>query len=425
MKTRFAVIFCVIPAALNLILGLVLLNPAAQPRLDLPSVNDVAYSCSNMLDGLNVTLPEYEYRYAVLDNKGELFYSSDNSYSPNLQEAILNRDTIIDLPYGASQYESIKGKLIISNDYGKHTAALIKRVSALLIASTAVMLLTMLGYMLYLNRVVFRPFNKLKDFAVRVAGGNLDFTLAMDKNNTFGAFTESFDLMRDELKRAREQERLANRSKKELIAQLSHDIKTPIASIKAVAEVMSVSASDQKTITQLAVIENKADQVDSLISNLFNATLEELQQLEVTAVERSSQELYSLIEQADYMKCASIGAIPECLLLFDPLRLQQVLDNILSNSYKYAKTNIDITASFSNVNPHTFIITIQDYGQGVLQNEISLIFEKFYRCENAEGKSGSGLGLYISRYLMDKMGGSISCRNNDKGFCTILNLRIS
>lgn len=421
MKCKVVVVIAIILVAVNVLLGMVFLQPIKLSKLDLLTVNDLIYTCAGRLAESDLNMPEYEQTYAVLDKKGALFYTSKDSYAPNLQEATINRDTMIDLIFD----NRMIGKLVIENDNWLQNRRVIREVALLMALNVLVILLILFAYMVYLNRIIFRPFHRLKEFAVRVAGGNLDFPLIMDENNVFGAFTESFDLMRDELKRAREQERLANQSKKELIAQLSHDIKTPIASIKAVAEVMSVSASEPKIQNQLAIIESKADQVDHLISNLFSATLEELQHLEVTIVELSSQEIYKLIEQADYLKRAVTGEIPQCLLQFDPMRLQQVLDNLLSNSYKYANTKIDITACISTVNPGMLSIVIQDYGQGVSIKDLSLIFEKFYRCDNAKGQTGSGLGLYISRYLMEKMGGDIICQNNDKGFCVILNLRIS
>ena len=95
------------------------------------------------------------------------------------------------------------------------------------------------GYFFYIHHVVIRPFWKLKKFAERVADGNLDIPLEMDRKNLFGAFTESFDIMRSELKKARIAEARANAGKKELVAKLSHDIKTPVASIKAASEVGS------------------------------------------------------------------------------------------------------------------------------------------------------------------------------------------
>ena len=94
------------------------------------------------------------------------------------------------------------------------------------------------------HRNVLRPFQRMRGFARRVAAGELDIPLEMDKRNAFGAFTESFDLMRDELRRSRESERAAQQSKRELVASLSHDIQTPVSSIRAVAELMEITAAD-------------------------------------------------------------------------------------------------------------------------------------------------------------------------------------
>jgi len=80
--------------------------------------------------------------------------------------------------------------------------------------------------------------------------------------------------MREELKRARESEYEANRSKKELVAELSHDIKTPVATIKAVCEVLCVKEKNQDTLEKVEVIANKAEMIDSLVGNMFHATLE-------------------------------------------------------------------------------------------------------------------------------------------------------
>lgn len=102
----------------------------------------------------------------------------------------------------------------------------------------------------------------------------MEVPLNMNKNNPFGVFTESFDIMREQLAAARKSEYEANRSKKELVASLSHDIKTPVASIKAVSELMLLRAMDAKDIRQLNMINAKAEQIDLMITDMFHATLE-------------------------------------------------------------------------------------------------------------------------------------------------------
>lgn len=265
----------------------------------------------------------------------------------------------------------------------------------------------------YCEKSIIKPFKKLQNFARFVAAGNFDIPLEMDKGNLFGAFTESFDLMRDELKKARENERAADRSKKELVASLSHDIKTPVASIKAVVELMSVRMGEGEHSSPLRVINEKAEQINSLITNIFHATLEELQALSVNAVEIPSAAIPNLIKNADYEGQVMPFEIPSCLVFADSVRLQQVFDNIIVNSYKYAGTEIKINSAFDG---RHLVVEIVDFGAGVLEEELPLILNKFYRGKNADFKGGYGLGLYISKYLMEAMGGGLFCENCAGGF---------
>ena len=274
----------------------------------------------------------------------------------------------------------------------------------------------------YCEKSVLKPFRKLQGFARRIAAGDLDVPLEMDKSNLFGAFTESFDLMRVELKQARENERAADRSKKELVASLSHDIKTPVASIKAVTELMLVTAKHDKEIQQLETINAKAEQVNSLITNMFHATLEELQALSVTLAEAPSTAVSDLIKSADYEGRVRDFIIPNCLVNADLMRLQQVFDNIIGNSYKYADTQIEVSANFDK---NSLVIEIADFGAGVPEDEIPLILNKFYRGKNTENKSGYGLGLYISKYLLEQMSGDLQCENTADGFKVKVFLQLS
>ena len=274
----------------------------------------------------------------------------------------------------------------------------------------------------YCERSILKPFRKLQGFARHIASGSLDIPLEMDKNNLFGAFTESFDLMRNELSKAKENERAADRSKKELVASLSHDIKTPVASIKAVTELMILTANSEKEIKQLETINIKAEQINSLITNMFHATLEELQALSVTAAEIESTAIANTVKNADYENRVKPFSIPSCIVIADLSRLQQVFDNIAGNSYKYAGTEIEIN---SQIDGRYLIIDIIDFGQGVADDELPLITNKFYRGKNTGAKSGYGLGLYISKYLLEQMSGNLFCENRSDGFAVKVMLRLA
>jgi len=262
----------------------------------------------------------------------------------------------------------------------------------------------------------------MQQFARDVATGNLDLPLEMDRHGRFGAFTESFDLMREELKMARENERNADRSKKELVASLSHDIKTPVASIKATTELLLLSAENDKERKQLEQIEAKAEQINTLITDMFHATLEELQALNVTVSEVHSTVISELIQSADYKDMVKPFTVPDCILLADVVRLQQIFDNLIGNSYKYANTLIETEAFFDGQH---LVISLEDTGPGVPDDELPLITGKYYRGKNASDQSGYGFGLYISKYLLTQMSGDLRCESCSNGFSASVVLKLA
>ena len=261
----------------------------------------------------------------------------------------------------------------------------------------------------------------MNEFATRITNGNLDIPLDMDRNNNFGAFTEAFDIMRTEIKRARSEEKKAIEAKKELVAKLSHDIKSPIASIKSSSELGLELSNDEKITKQFKNINQKSDHINTLITNLFNSTLEEMEELNINATEIKSNIIYELIENSDYLNKTKKYTIEECNVFVDRLRLQQVFDNIYINSYKYADTDMSIESFIKEDN---LIIKISDKGDSLKDEELPLLLEKFKRGSNVKDKDGVGLGLYISRELLRKMNGDLDIENNHPGFSVIIKLRI-
>lgn len=260
-----------------------------------------------------------------------------------------------------------------------------------------------------------KPFRKLTDFAANVSKGNLDVPLNIYRHNYFGAFTESFDRMRDALKRSKEREDAANRSKKELVAELSHDIKTPVATIKATCEVMEIKYKDPDVLEKVKVIKSKASSVESLVDNMFRATLDDLEELKVTPREESSLIIDSMFNDLRFYGTVERKSdIPECLILVDKLRLEQVIDNIAGNSFKYAGTPLEV--DFRSDKENIYVI-LSDRGPGVPEDELAMLTTKFYRGSDASesGKEGSGLGLYLASQFMEKMGGGLELKNREGG----------
>ena len=243
----------------------------------------------------------------------------------------------------------------------------------------------------------------------------------------FGVFSESFDIMREELAESRKREQTLQRKEKELVASLSHDLKTPITGIKLSAELLKAKLTMQgiENVNQIADnIYKKADQMDLLVSDLFFYTLEDLSEFTVNCQDEESSVLSDIIKKNDDKGCIVQSNVPSVLIHIDVKRLGQVIGNIIANSFKYADTKIDVDY---RVIKGYLEMQIRDYGPGVPKEELQLITNKFYRGKEVEDtkKEGSGLGLYIAKTLMEKMNGEMICKSEGEGFTVILLIPLS
>lgn len=388
---------------------LVKMNQITYRAVDLGELNGRMMSVTEGLDA-GESIVELEQQYAC-----NIFQLSDSDYMTQLYHSYSNGDTIFD--YMTDGQLTAKIVFERKDDTFQRTK---RRLMSFAIGLILFSVVLVDGVMLFLYLRILKPFQKMQTFAHRIAVGNLDAPLLMDKHNYFGAFTESFDIMRTELKAAKEGEMQANRSKKELVASLSHDIKTPVATIKALCEVLEIKLQGNDQQGKIHTIEKKADLIDQLISNLFHATLSELETLKINPKPEPSTLLLEMFQEMDsYGEIHLLNEIPSCLIVCDSLRLNQVIDNILMNSYKYANTRIDVTF---RENATELLVQIRDYGEGVKKEDLALICEKFYRGENSQGKSGSGLGLFLATQFMNGMQGSLECET-EHGFVVTLTLK--
>ena len=280
-----------------------------------------------------------------------------------------------------------------------------------------VSLVFLAGVMGYVYVSILRPFDKMKDYAAEIAKGNFDVSLDYARSNYFGQFTWAFDSMRREITKARACEREAVENNKTVIATLSHDIKTPIASIRAYAEGLEahMDSSPERRARYLSIIMRKCDEVAKLTNDLFLHSLSDLDKLKINA---EPLEIGSFVQEVIEELAAQqddIFFIPPSFTAFvsaDKNRLLQIIENLVNNARKYAKSRIDVSLSREN---GTVCLKIRDYGGGIPDEDMPFIFDKFYRGKNCGSEQGSGLGLYIVRYLAEKMGGSILLHNHTSG----------
>lgn len=267
----------------------------------------------------------------------------------------------------------------------------------------------------YIYYKILRPFDKLKNYAKEISSGNFDIPLEYERTNYFGDFTWSFDMMRREIQKARRCEKEAIENNKTVIASLSHDIKTPIASIKAYSEALEANMDNtyEDRMTYINVIMRKADEVKKLTDDLFIHSISDMDRI---SFNKENVNLDDLIINASNDFSANtpinyINRIKNAYVVADRDRVYQVFENIINNSIKYANTKIDISLDEKDDN---YIVSIKDYGPGIDDKDMPFIYEKFYRGVNSKNKQGTGLGLYIVKYMMEKMDGIVELEN-DKG----------
>ncbi len=373
---------------------------------------------SFITEGMNTDSSNFDTSllYTVLDMQGNIIYQPNSELSSSINEAIKNRDTILDIVVD----DRIVGKIIFHNEMYEQVGQEKEHLLRIIVGIIFLQILYILIYVLYLQKSILEPFRTLNQFAVRVAGGNLDIPLDVDKKHVFGSFTEAFDLMRSELKKARAAEKKANDDKKEMVAKLSHDIKTPIASIKSTSEIGFELTKEERPKELFNLINVKTDQITTLVDNLFLTSVQDVTEIAVNPSRYESGELTKLIKNADYLEKASGFQIPECQIYIDKLRMQQTLDNIFMNSYKYANTDVTVLAELKD---EYLVISIADAGEGVKEEEIPLLKEKYKRGSNISEKERAGLGLYLADYFMTKMGGKLVLENKNPGFAVTLYLR--
>jgi len=220
--------------------------------------------------------------------------------------------------------------------------------------------------------------------------------------------------MRSEIIKARKCEAEAIENNKTVIASLSHDIKTPIASILAYSEALEANIeSDYETrVKYLNVIENKAMEVKKLTDDLFLHSISEMDKISFNS---EKLDLVLLLNNSinDFKANATINfneSLDFAYIMADKLRIAQIFENIINNSIKYANTKIDVSLKEDS---EYYLVSFRDYGPGINDEEIPFIFDKFYRGKNSVGINGTGLGLYIVKYMIEKMNGKVELISNN------------
>lgn len=360
-------------------------------------------------------------------NRQELNDSFENSY----QEKFVDLNEIVKLSEKRDERSQEKLEqaiadfretLIITQDKGREKDKM--TVGVIYFLSISFLLLVFL----YIYKVILRPFDKLQRFTEEIAKGNFDIDLQYERTNYFGKFTWAFDHMRREIMKARACEREAIDNNKTVIATLSHDIKTPIASIRAYAEMLDANLTSGPEMRRKysAVIMKKCDEVTKLTDDLFLHSLSDLDKLKMNPINENIRKFIENIVselQTNDRTVILLGKIPDKYISIDAKRFEQVIENLISNIKKYAPESI--IKIYSEADENNIFLYVQDYGSGIADEDMPFIFDKFYRGRNVGDQQGSGLGLYIVKYIMEQMEGSVTLMNTGDGLRVTLSLPFS
>lgn len=276
----------------------------------------------------------------------------------------------------------------------------------------------------YIYVAVVRPFDKMKDFALRISAGDFTVPLQYQRSNYFGEFTWAFDSMRSEIIKLRANEKEAMENNKTIIATLSHDIKTPLSSIRAYVEALSANMDNsyEKRERYVNVIIKKCDEVVRLTNDLFLHSISDMDKLKITLekIEITSFMEGVIKEISGEQNDVHFKEMDVCSFVnADKNRLIQIAENLINNARKYAKSDIDV---FFVKEDNMAAMHFRDYGSGIPNENIPFIFDKFYRGSNCGNEQGSGLGLYIVKYVTEKMGGLVTLINHPDGLEVVVSL---
>lgn len=285
----------------------------------------------------------------------------------------------------------------------------------------ACMLLLALVLILKAFHTIYRsyilPVKRLSETVPQMIRGNLDISLHSFEQTEMGEFIRGLDLMRVELKDMMERKNKLESERKALVASISHDIKTPLASVKAYAEGLRDGiASDAESIHRYAaVILTKTDGLIKLVNDLMQHSLQEVGSLSISLQEYYSGNLLRKILEPIQLKLSSSahsleirGELPDVLIKADAMRVEQVLANLIQNAEKYSPDGVSIVVE-AVIEDECLLVSVSDNGGGIPPKELPFIFDRYYRGDKARQSSieGSGLGLSICKYIIERHGGVI------------------
>ena len=309
------------------------------------------------------------------------------------------------------------GQLFVLHQFNRFGPEVRAVMIQMLVTGVMILIFVCAALTLWVYRSVLRPLSKLQEATRKIRDGNLDFTLEVEEDDEIGELCQDFEEMRIRLKENAEEKIQYDIENKELISNISHDLKTPITAIKGYVEGImdGVASSPEKLDKYIRTIYNKANDMDRPIDELtFYSKIDtnkipyEFNKINVNSyfgdcVEEVGLDMDSRNIELGYFNYVS----DDVVVIADAEQMKRVINNIISNSVKYMdKPKGIINIRIKDVGD--FIqIEIEDNGRGIAAKDLPCIFDRFYRTDSSRNSSqgGSGIGLSIVRKIVEDHGG--------------------
>ena len=327
----------------------------------------------------------------------------------------------------------------VFSDGNEGSLFLVTRVNSVVSRSFLIYLFSAIIFILVLTSIVltqwvykgfFEPINRLNVAMQQIAEGNCEYSLTSEDTNEIGELYRNYEDMRLRLKESTEEKIQNERQNRELVSNISHDLKTPITAIKGYVEGIMDGVADtpEKMDRYIKTIYTKANDMNRLINELtyysgidsnripYNFHRINLADFFQDCVEDVGLDLESKNIELNYSNLVD----PSTRIIADPEQLKKVIDNIVGNSIKYMDKpkgviNIRILDEVDSVR-----VEIEDNGKGISTKDLGKIFERFYRTDASRNSStgGSGIGLSIVKKIIEDHGGYIWATSKDgEGTC--------
>lgn len=285
------------------------------------------------------------------------------------------------------------------------------------------------------SKGILSPLSKLQTAAGEISRGNLDYEVIEDGDYEIRELCKSFEQMRLKLKESVYTQMKYDDNRKMLVSSISHDLKTPITSIKGYVEgiIDGVANTPEKVEKYLKTVHTKAAQVDSMIDDLLLYSKLDLNQIpfnfEKTDIVKYFE--YCVLENEAELEKSNITLklqnelTTDTYVLIDRERLRRVITNIIDNSKKYMNKSAGEIKIILRETQATIVIETSDNGSGIPKEDLPYVFDRFYRADAARSKmKGSGLGLAIAKQIIEGHGGSIWVRSiENEGTSIMLSLK--